>query len=192
MIPSPAGCLATTDTSPDPETLYVMLVSRPLCEKIQISAVEAPIAGRTSGIGFPASVHELFAALNAPIAATFKSTSPFGCETPAVVGSTTTMSLSIAVGTFAVSGNESLDPSNARRTNEMAFDFVPSGFCTCTETLPADCVSVGVTGAVHSVAEMQVVVRAVPPIRTAEPDPFELATKPLPSTRKVNPFASPA
>src|SRR5579871_44007 len=128
MIPSPAGCLAITETSPAPEIVYVMLVSSPLCEKTQISEAVAPLGGRISSKGFPARVQELFEVLNEPRAATFKSTSLFVCETPAVVGSTTTMSLLVAFGAPSVNEITSLVPSSETTTKETAFDFVPSGF----------------------------------------------------------------
>src|SRR5216683_905446 len=53
------------------------------------------LAGRSNVTGFPASEHELFVVENAPSAATFKSRSLPGTETPAVVGSTTTMSFAV-------------------------------------------------------------------------------------------------
>src|SRR5260370_40490781 len=81
-----------------------MLVSRPLAEKRQMSAAVAPVAGRSKGTGFPASEQELLAVEKTPRAATSRSTSAFGRETPAVVGSTTMMSLPAAVG--AAAGSE--------------------------------------------------------------------------------------
>src|SRR6267378_3678136 len=53
--------------------------------------------------------------------------------------------------------------------------------------LPATATSAGVTGAVHSRAEVQVVIRAVPPISIVEAGPGLDAAKPLPSTRSVKP-----
>src|SRR5258706_7319122 len=78
-----------------------MLVSRPLAEKRQMSAAVAPVEGRCRGTGFPASEQELLAVEKAPRAATFRSTSAFGRETPAVVGSTTMMFLAVAAGVAA-------------------------------------------------------------------------------------------
>src|SRR5260370_28962393 len=70
-----------------------MLVSNPLCEKMQTSAVAVPLLGRCNEIALPPRVHVLLLVTNGPNAATFKSRSLAGTETPAVVGSTTTMSL---------------------------------------------------------------------------------------------------
>src|ERR1700747_2140660 len=98
MIPRPAGCLLTKVTSPGPLTTKLMLASSPLCEKTHTSAVPAPLDGRTNGTGLPASVQELLVVLNAPSAATFRSISDPVVETPAVVGSTTTMSFPVALG----------------------------------------------------------------------------------------------
>src|SRR5260370_41527418 len=75
-----------------------MLVSRPLAEKRQMSAAATPVAGRCNGTGFPASEQELVAVEKTPRAATLRSTSAFGRETPAVVGSTTMMSWAVAEG----------------------------------------------------------------------------------------------
>src|SRR5260370_39629306 len=75
-----------------------MLASRPLAEKRQMSATATPVAGRCKATGFPASEQELLAVENAPRAATFRSTSALGRETPAVEGATTTMSLGVAGG----------------------------------------------------------------------------------------------
>src|SRR5579872_6602409 len=97
-MPSPAGCFVSTVTSPGPETVYVMLVSNPLSEKTQTSNVVLPLAGRCRGIGLPESAQELFVTENMPSAATLMSTSLPCALTPAVVGSTTTMSLPVAVG----------------------------------------------------------------------------------------------
>src|SRR5260370_22783878 len=75
-----------------------MLASRPLAEKRQMSATATPVAGRCKATGFPASEQELLAVENAPRAATFRSTSALGRETPAGEGATTTMSLDVAGG----------------------------------------------------------------------------------------------
>src|SRR5258707_12984811 len=75
-----------------------MLESRPLAEKRQMSATATPVAGRCKATGFPASEQELLAVEKAPRAATFRSTSALGRETPAVEGATTTMSLDVAGG----------------------------------------------------------------------------------------------
>src|SRR5215467_6155416 len=98
-----------------------MLVSNPLRENRQISAVAVPLVGRFSGIGFPPSAQELFAVENAPSAATFRSKSLAGEEMPAVVGSTTTMSLPAAAGDELVSKMISSDGFGAVTINETVF-----------------------------------------------------------------------
>ena len=98
IIPNPAGCFAITVTSPGPDTAYVMLVSSPLSENTQRSKVELPLAGLGSATGLPESEQELFARENMPSAATLMSTSLPCALTPAVVGSTTIMSLPVADG----------------------------------------------------------------------------------------------
>src|SRR5229473_5938712 len=169
-----------------------MLVSSPLCEKRQMSAVEVPLAGRGSGIALPPSVQELFAVLNVPSAATFKSRSLPGTVTPAVVGSTTTMSFPVAAGALLPSAITSSEMLGTATISATAFDFVPFGFCICMDTLPAAATSAAVTGAVHSREEMQVVIRAVPPMSIADPSPGTDAAKPVPSTRNVKPWVAPA
>src|SRR2546425_5419601 len=167
-----------------------MLVSNPLCEKRQMSAVDVPLAGRTTGIALPPSVHELLAVENTPSAATFKSRSLPATDTPAVVGSTTTMSLPVALGAALLSVITSSEAFGAATTREITFDFVPSGFWIWMETFPAAATSVAVTGAVHSSAEVQFVVRALPAINNTEPGPGLDPVKPLPSTRSVKPCAA--
>src|SRR6266849_2577143 len=169
-----------------------MLVSNPLCEKRQMSAVAVPLAGRCNGMGFPPRVQELFTVENTPSAATFKSRSRPGEETPAVVGSTTTMSFPVAPGAELLSAITSSEGFGGATTSDTAFDFVPFGFCICTETFPAIATSVAVTGAVHSSFEMHDVVLAVPAMSMVEPGPGLEATRPLPSTRSVKPCAAPA
>src|SRR5712664_41163 len=105
-----------------------MLVSKPLCEKTQMSAVEVPLAGRGNGIALPPSVQELFVVENAPSAATSRSKSFPGTETPAVVGSTTTVSLPLAAGAALLSAITSSELFGAASTSNTAFDFLPSGF----------------------------------------------------------------
>src|SRR5258707_15384287 len=75
-----------------------MLASRPLAEKRQMSATATPVAARCKATGFPASEQELLAVENAPRAATFRSTSALGRETPAGGGAATTMSLGVGGG----------------------------------------------------------------------------------------------
>src|SRR5215469_17011534 len=168
-----------------------MLVSNPLWEKRQMSALAVPLAGRCSRMGLPPSAQELFVVENAPSAATLRSRSLPGEEMPAVVGSTTTMSLPVAVGDELVSEMISSDGFGAATINETVCDSVPSGFCSWMETIPASATSAAVTGAVHSCVEMHNVVFAVPAMNSVEPGPGLEAAKPLPSTRSVNPCAAP-
>src|SRR5882762_134250 len=169
-----------------------MPVSSPLAEKRQMSAAATPLEGRSNGTGFPASEQEFVIVEKGPRAATFKSTPALGNETPAVVGSTTMMSLALAEGAEFVSEMSSSETLGAATTRETLFDVVLSGFRIWMERFPALATSVGVTGAVHSVTELHVVVRAVPAISRTEPGPGADAAKLLPSTRRVKPFAPPA
>src|SRR5258708_2363782 len=143
-----------------------MLVANPAWEKRQMSTVAAPLAGRKTTIGFPSSEHVLVPVEKVPSAAIFKSRSSPGTDTPAVVGWTT--------------------------TRETLFDREPSGFCSCTLTLPAIGTSEGKIGAVHSAALLQLVVRVAPPSSSADPGTGVVAAKPPPSMRRVNPSTPPA
>src|SRR5258707_7887618 len=113
-----------------------MLVSRPLAENKQMSAATTPVAGRCKGTGFPASEHELAVVEKTPRAATFRSTSAFGRETPAVGGSTTMMSLAVAAG--AALGREMISSEGfgAATRRETLLGVVPSGVRTWTGGLP--------------------------------------------------------
>src|SRR5215467_6773024 len=134
-----------------------MLVSSPLCENRQISAVAVPVAGRGNGTGFPPSVQELFAVENSPSAATFKSKLLPGWEIPAVVGSTTTMSLPVAAGEELFRVITSSEGFGVATTRDTMFEAVPGGFWICTETFPAIATSAVVTGAVHWIVVEHVV-----------------------------------
>src|SRR6202048_4669262 len=169
-----------------------MLVSRLLAEKRQMSVAATPVAGRCKGTGFPASEQELVAVENGPRAATLRSTSAFGRGTPAVVGSTTMMSLAVAKGAVPVREMISSEALGAITMRGTLLEVVPFGLRTWMETLPGTETSTAVTGAVHSVAELQVVVRAVPAISKTEPGPGMEEAKLLPSTRRVKPLAAPA
>src|SRR5258708_14202150 len=169
-----------------------MPVSSPLAEKRQMAAAATPLEGRSNGTGFPARLHEFVTVENAPSAATFKSTPAFGKETPAVVGSTTMMSLPLADGAALVSEISSSETLGAATIRETLLEVVLSGLRIWTERLPALATSAGVTGAVHCVTELHVVVRAVPAISRTEPGPRAEAAKLLPSTRRGKPFAPPA
>src|SRR5271169_1849112 len=102
------------------------------------------------------------------------------------------MSLPVAAGDALLRAITSFEVFGVTITSETALDSVPPGFWTCTEIFPATETSAAVTGAVHSVDDAQVVVRAVPAIINVEPGPGLDAVKPLPSTRSVNPSAAPA
>src|SRR5260221_3974065 len=169
-----------------------MLVSRPLAENKQMSAATTPVAGRCKGTGFPASEHELAVVEKTPRAATFRSTSAFGRETPAVVGSTTMMSLAVAEGAALVREMISSEAFGAATSRETLLEAVPSGLRTWTERLPGTDTSAAVTGAVEFPTGVHLVVRAVPAISKTEPGPGVEAAKLLPSTRRVKPVAAPA
>src|ERR1700730_19178390 len=162
-----------------------MLASSPLCEKRQTSAVATPLCGRVSITGLPPRVQELFIAEKMPSAATSKSTSLPGTDTPAVLGSTTTMSLQERSDMPALNEITSSETLGTATTSETAFDCAPPGFCICTLTLPARATSAAVTGAIHSCAVLHVVVRALPPISNTEPVPDVDAEKPVPITFSV-------
>src|SRR5689334_12578904 len=169
-----------------------MLVSNPPCEKRQMSVVAAPLADLCNGIGLPPSEQELVAVENAPSAAMLRSRSLPSEEVPAVVGSTTTMSLPAAAGNELVSAMISSDGFGVTTISTTEADAAPFGFRTCTETFPAIATSAADTGAVHSCADTHVVALALPAMSNAEPGPGLEAAKPLPSTRRVNPCAAPA
>src|SRR5947209_8739131 len=192
MIPNPAGCLEITATSPGPDTVYVLLVSKLLCENTQMSAEAIPLTGRCSETGLPPSVQLFVAVTNVPSAATLISRLNPGSSSPAVVGSTTTMSFSVALGTALVKEIWSVPFPGAATTKATALETLPSALCICTEMLPACATSAGVTGPLQLFSELQDVTRAVPAIHSVEPAPGLLAVKPLPSTRSVNPAVPPA
>jgi len=77
-------------------------------------------------------------------------------------------------------------------TRLTALDTVPLRFLTETPRLPACKTSVLVMGAEQELLFAQLVICALPPTSSVEPDPPPLATNPLPSTRSVNPFVPPA
>src|SRR5882724_7224980 len=70
-----------------------MLVSKPDCEKRQISAALVPEAGRVRATGFPPRLQPFVEVLKAPRAATLRSKEAEELSTPAVVGSTTAIFL---------------------------------------------------------------------------------------------------
>src|SRR5260370_25026565 len=113
-----------------------MLVSRPVAEKRQMSAAATPLAGRCNGTGFPASEQELVAVEKTPRAATLRSTSAFGRETPAVVGSTTMMSWAVAEGAPLVREMIASAVVGAITMKETLLEAVPSRFLTLTQRVP--------------------------------------------------------
>ena len=68
---------------------------------------------------------------NAPSAATFKSTSALGMETPAVVGSTTMMSLAVTAGAVLVNGIASSEALGAITSKETLLEVVLSALRIC-------------------------------------------------------------
>src|SRR5258708_24634321 len=169
-----------------------MLVANPACEERQMSTVAAALAGRKTTIGFPSSEHVLVPVEKFPSAAILKSRLSPGTDTPAVVGWTTKMSWPAAEGDDVVSVMLSSKAFGWTTTRETLFDREPSGFCSCTLTLPAMAMSEGKIAAIHSAALLQLVLREVPPSSSADPGPGAVAAKPPPSTRRVNPSAPPA
>src|SRR6266404_351503 len=125
-----------------------MLASRPLAEKRQMSATATPVAGRCKATGFPASEQELLGVKKAPRAATFRSTSALGRETPAVEESTTTMSLDVAEGAALVREMISSDGLRAATMRETLLEVELSGLRTWTERLPAVETSIALPGAI--------------------------------------------
>src|SRR5260221_5169217 len=148
-----------------------MLVSRPLAENKQMSAATTPVAGRCKGTGFPASEHELAVVEKTPRAATFRSTSAFGRETPAVVGSTTMMSWAVAEGAALVREKISSEVLGAITVRETLLEVVPLGLLTWMERLPGTDTSAAETGVVHFVTEVHVVACPDTAISKAEHGP---------------------
>src|SRR5271155_5114108 len=101
------------------------------------------------------------------------------------------MSMPVAVGEALLRATTPFDSFGAATTRETALDSVALGFWICTETFPATETSAAVTGAVHAVAVMHVVVRAVPAMSRVEPGPGLEIANPLPSTSNVKPSAAP-
>src|SRR5260221_4550798 len=151
-----------------------MLVSRPLAENKQMSAATTPVAGRCKGTGFPASEHELAVVQKTPRAATFRSTSAFGRETPAVVGSTTMMSLAVAEGATLVREMISSEALGAATSRETLLEVVPSGLRTWTERFPGTDKSAAVMGRGHYLSELHGCVSSVPSTRNTKTRPMRV------------------
>src|SRR2546423_7003094 len=105
-----------------------MPLSSPLAEKTQMSAVAVPLAGRCSTTRFPAKEQEFVTVEKAPNAATFRSTSAPETDTPAVVGSTTTIVFPVTSGAVLVKKMVSSEAFGAITTSDAAFDVAPFGF----------------------------------------------------------------
>src|SRR5208283_2209752 len=148
-----------------------MLVSKPACEKRQMSAATVPEEGRTSGIGFPASVQVFVEVVNKQIAATSRSRLASLLSSTAVVGSTTVMSLPVAAGGLLVIVITSSLLPGVTITRSTTFDVRASGCTICTLRFPAEATSLLLTGAVQKLELSHVVMRAVPPICSTEPGP---------------------
>src|SRR5208337_5612096 len=124
-----------------------MLVSKPASAKRQMSAATVPEEGHTSGIGFPASVQVFVEVVNRPIAATSRSRLVSVVSSPAVVGSTTVMSLPVAAGELLVSVTTSSLLPGVTITRSTTFEVLVSGFTMCMLRFPAKATSVLLTGA---------------------------------------------
>src|SRR5690242_9878939 len=126
-----------------------MPVSNPLWENTQISAAMEPLAGRTTGIGFPARLQLLVAVEKTPNAPTFRSTEEPGASTPAVVGSTTTMSLPSDSGAAALRLIERSDVFGGAITKAMLLEVAPSGLRICKVRFAGALTSAAKIGAEH-------------------------------------------
>src|ERR1700752_2569217 len=104
-----------------------MLVSKPDCEKRQMSAALVPEAGRVRGTGFPPSLQALVEVLKTPRAATLRSKDTEESSTPAVVGSTTVMFLPRMAGVEAVREMTSSVVPGAATTRETRLESGPEG-----------------------------------------------------------------
>jgi hypothetical protein len=105
-----------------------MLVSKPDCEKRQMSAATAPEAGRARGTGFPPRLQALVEVLKTPRAATLRSKETEELSTPAVVGSTRVMYLPEMAGVELVRLMTSSMAPGATTTRETILERVPLGF----------------------------------------------------------------
>src|SRR5215475_8224970 len=113
-----------------------------------MSKVAVPLDGRVRTTGLPPSEQVFVAVEKIPIAAMSKSTAAPGTETPAVVGSTTTMLWPTEFGTAPVTAITASLSFNGATTNCTTFEREPAGFCSCTLTLPGRATSEGETAAV--------------------------------------------
>ena len=119
-------------------------------------------------------------------------TFPEAPEPPFVLSSTTTISLPVTEGALGVRGIVPAPEPVASTTKVSILEIVPSGFCSQTERLPADCKSAAVSDVVHCVLDAQTVVRGVPATRIVEPGPGLDVAKLFPDAANVNSPAEPA
>src|SRR6202008_4707384 len=102
-----------------------MLVSKPDCEKRQMSAAVVPEAGRVRATGFPPRLQPFVEVLKAPRAATLRSKEAEELSTPAVVGSTTVIFLPEIEGDELVREMTSSVVPGATTTRETMLERVP-------------------------------------------------------------------
>src|SRR6202040_1066750 len=104
-----------------------MLVSKPDCEKRQMSAAVVPEAGRVSGMGFPPRLQAFVETLKTPRAAMLRSKETEELSTPAVVGSTTVMFLPEIAGVELVREMTSSVVPGTATTRLTMLERVPEG-----------------------------------------------------------------
>ena len=179
IIPSPSGCLEITAISPGPAHRVRHAGIQPALRKNAHVGSGHAACGTRQHHRISAQRAGIICDRKCPSAATSRSTSSPGTDTPAVVGSTTTMSLPIAVGSPAVNTIASSEIFGVATIIGTAFDLPLSGFCICTLTLPASATSAAVTGAMHS-----------PACCTSWCAPFRQSAAPTPARRRRRKAAS--
>src|SRR5258707_15350709 len=107
-----------------------MLVSKPDCEKRQISAALVPEVGRVRATGFPPRLQPFVEVLKAPRAATLRSKEAEELSTPAVVGSTTAIFLPEIEGDELGRKMASSVVPGATTTRETMLGRVAGGGCS--------------------------------------------------------------
>src|SRR5258705_2312485 len=122
-----------------------MLVSKPDCEKRQMSAALVPEAGRVRATGFPPRLQPFVEMLKAPSAATLRSKEAEELSTPAVVGSTTAIFLPEIEGDELVREMTSSVVPGATTTRETMLERGPVGVWIWTETVAGCTTSVLLT-----------------------------------------------
>src|SRR5258708_28106284 len=114
-----------------------MLVSKPDCEKRQMSAALVPETGRVRATGFPPRLQPFVEVLKAPSAATLRSKEAEELSTPAVVGSTTAIFLPGVEGGELGREMTSSVVSGATTMRGTMLERVTVGVCIWTETRAA-------------------------------------------------------